>query len=38
MSKKVKSIYGMIKKLPDPQALPVLIHGEKLSQELHGIC
>ena len=38
MSKKVKSIYGLVKKLPEAQALPVFIHGEKLSQELHGAC
>ena len=38
MSNKVKSIYSKIKQRPPPTALPILIHGDKLSQELHGVC
>ena len=38
MSNKVKSIYSKIKPKPAATALPVLIHGDKLSQELHGVC
>jgi hypothetical protein len=39
MSKKVaKSIFGRVKELPQPRALPVLIHGDKVASTLHGIC
>lgn len=32
-----KSIYGKIKELPPARPLPVFVHGEKLSSELHGV-
>ena len=33
----MKSIYGRVKKAADPVALPVMVHGDKLSNELHAV-
>ena len=33
----MKSIYGRVKKPVEPVALPILVHGDKLSTELHDL-
>ena len=32
-----KSIYERVKTLPEARPLPVLIHGDKMSHQLHGV-
>ena len=32
-----KSIYKRVKKFADPMPIPIMVHGDKLSTELHGL-
>ena len=33
----MKSIYGRVKKYADAQPIPIMIHGDKVSAQLHGL-
>lgn len=35
--RKMKSIYARVKKYADPAALPIMVHGDKISTMLHGL-
>lgn len=33
----MKSIYGRVKKYAEARPIPVMVHGDKLTEELHGV-